>query len=72
MANSFDPAYPRIARWVADYGWIEVGQDDQSASFIRALDEGGMVWAGEKNYATLDEAWQALETALAEWMRQNG
>ncbi len=31
-----------------------------------------MVWEGEKNYAMLDEAWQALEAALAEWMKQNG
>ncbi len=72
MANSFDTAYPHIALWVANYGWIEVGKDDNSTSFIRVLDEGGMVWEGEKNYAMLDEAWRALEAVLAEWMKQNG
>lgn len=72
MANSFETDYPHIALWVASYGWIEVGQDDYSESFIRALDEGGMVWEGKKSYVSLDAAWQALEAALAKWMEQNG
>ncbi len=72
VENLFETTYPHIARWVADYGWIEIGSDEYSASFIRALDEGGMVWEGEKSYVSLDAAWQALETALAEWVKQNG
>jgi hypothetical protein len=40
MAQSFDATYPTIARWVQEYGWIEIGQDDMSRSFIRALNEG--------------------------------
>jgi len=46
-------------------GWIEIGHDDMSRSFIRALDIGGLVWEGETNYATLDEALAALDKALA-------
>jgi hypothetical protein len=42
MAQSLDATYPTIARWVQEYGWIEIGQDDMSRSFIRALDDGGM------------------------------
>ena len=66
MATSFEAAYPNITGWVEAYGWIEIGQDDESGSFIRALDEGGLVWEGNDNYETLDEALQALEAALAE------
>ena len=51
-------------------GWIELGQDEYSSSLVRALDEGGMVWEGSANYGTLDEAFDALETDLAEWMEQ--
>jgi hypothetical protein len=38
------------------YGWIDIGHDDMSQSFVRALDEGGLVWEGQEDYATLDDA----------------
>ena len=41
-------------------------------SFVRALDIGGMIWEGLEHYPTLDEALQALESALTEWMRAQG
>jgi hypothetical protein len=70
MAQSIDATYPTIARWVMEYGWIEMGQDEISQSFIRALDEGGMVWEGQEYYATLGDALQDLEAGLAAWMRE--
>lgn len=66
MTNPFEEVYPNIAHWVTTYGWIEIGQDDYSSSFVRVLDEGGMVWEGSDDYETLDEAMQALEAGLAE------
>ena len=38
MAQNLEATYPTIARWVQEYGWIEIGQDDMSRSFIRALE----------------------------------
>ena len=72
MAQSFDATYPTIALWVQEYGWMEIGQDEMSQSFIRAPDHGGMVWEGRKSYPTLDAALQALETGLAKWMQEQG
>jgi hypothetical protein len=72
MTQRIDATYPTIARWVQDYGWIEIGQDDMSPSFVRALNEGGMIWKGRKSYPTLDAALQALETALIKWMQEQG
>ena len=72
MAQNLEAIYPTIARWVQEYGWIEIGQDDMSPSFVRALNEGGMVWEGRKSYPTLDAALQDLETALVAWMRKQG
>ena len=72
MAQSFASTYPTIARWVQEYGWIEIGQDDMSQSFVRALDEGGIVWEGQEDYATLDAALQDLENGLAAWIREQG
>ena len=43
MAQNLDATYPTIAWWVMEYGWIEIGHDDMSRSFVRALDEGGLV-----------------------------
>lgn len=70
MALNLDATYPTIARWVLEYGWIEMGHDDMSQSFIRALDEGGLVWEGQEDYATLGGALQDLETGLVAWMRE--
>jgi hypothetical protein len=71
VATSFEKSYPNITRWVTSQGWIELGQDEYSSSLVRALDEGGMVWEGTANYGTLDEAFDALEAALAEWTEQS-
>ena len=71
MATSFEENYPNIARWVTSQGWIELGQDEYRSSLVRALDAGGMVWEGSTYYGTLDEAFDALETTLAEWSGKN-
>jgi hypothetical protein len=71
VESSFEESYPNITSWVTSQGWIELGQDEYSSSLVRALDIGGMAWEGSTNYETLDEAFEALETALAEWWDQN-
>ena len=70
MNDSVERAYPHLARWVTTHGWIELGQDEESRSFVRALDVGGVVWEGDETYATVDDALRAAELALAKWMRE--
>jgi hypothetical protein len=70
--GTFERLYPHITRWVQAYGYIEIGYDGYSRSFVRALDIGAMIWEGLEHYPTLDEALQALERALAEWMQAQG
>jgi hypothetical protein len=62
--TSLSLTYPNIAAWIEFYGWIEIGQDDFSQSFVRALDIGGMVWDGKSKYKTVDAALDDLEAAL--------
>ena len=62
--TNFSSTYPNIAKWTDSYGWIEIGQDDYSKSFIRVLDEGGMVWESKPKYKSLDDALNDLEVAL--------
>ncbi len=71
MAGSFEEQYPNIAAWVKD-GWIELGRDDYSHSLVRVLDIGGMVWEGEEEYETVDEALVAAEAAISAWLEENG
>lgn len=71
MASPLETAYPNITHWVKAAGWIQIGRDDANDSFIQAIDEGGTVWEGRKSYKTLDEALQALEKGLAQWMTEH-
>jgi hypothetical protein len=66
----FEQLYPNIAEWVNSYGWIEMGDDGQSDSFVRALNEGGLVWADDDNDATLNEVLKACDAFLADEMSQ--
>ena len=70
--DAFADQYPNIANWVLGGGWVEIGQAEWTRSFIRALDEGGMVFEGESKYRTLEEALQALDKGIAQWVEQNG
>jgi hypothetical protein len=69
-SSTFEQTYPHITEWVQTHGWIEIGQIDGFSKFVLALDEGGMVWEGKKNYKTIGEAFQALEKGLTAWMRE--
>jgi hypothetical protein len=57
-------AYPSIAAWVDGGGWIELGQNEYSRSFIRILDLGGMLWEGTTRYISLDALLRDAEEAL--------
>jgi hypothetical protein len=67
--SPFEALYPNIAAWVQD-GWIEIGRDEFSRSFVRALDIGGMVWEGNSRYSSMDDALQALDAGIAKFLRE--
>ena len=70
-ADPFVELYPNVAAWVLD-GWVEIGRDGYSKSFVRVLDIGGIVWEGEAKYPTVHAALLALDAAIAEWLEENG
>lgn len=69
----FNPLTKSLVRGIIfpSRDWIEMGQTDHSSSLIRALDGSGMIWESREDYETIDEAMKALETALADWMKQH-
>lgn len=72
MATSFAELYPNLAYWVESFGWMAIGDDDYSTSFIRILDLGGMIWESEDDYESLDAALQDADAAVAKWFREQG
>jgi hypothetical protein len=49
--KTFEQHYPHLASWVQD-GWIEIGRTDYDSTFIRVLDEGGMIWSSDDDFAS--------------------
>lgn len=70
-ADPFAALYPNVAGWVQD-GWVEVGRDDFSRSFVRVLDIGGLIWEGRADYPTVHAALLAADAAIADWLGENG
>ncbi len=70
--TNLSSSYPNIAAWAESYGWIEIGQDENSLSFIRVLDSGGMVWESKPSYKSLDDALNDLEAALGKIIDEIG
>ena len=68
--TGFENMYPYIACWVISYGRIEIGADHYSQSLVKALDEGVIVWESKGDDSTLDETLSALESFLAQRMKE--
>ncbi len=69
MADAFAQTSPNLARWVTTHGWIEVGDDGMRRSFVRVLDEGGLIWEGAAA-ATVDDVLRAADAAVGTWLRE--
>jgi hypothetical protein len=71
---SFSDLYPNIAAWVQEHGWVEIGDssDWNPGSFVQAFTLGGTAFEGETKYASLEEALDALEVGIEEWLEENG
>ena len=71
VSDAFAAAYPNVARWVREEGgWIELGSDEFSSSFIRALNTGGLVWEGDEEYPTLDAAFADADAGIEGWLEE--
>jgi hypothetical protein len=70
VPESIEPvAHAHLWRWASEHGTIEIGHCHATHSFIRVLDEGGLIWKGRRSYPTLDAALADAEAGVAWWMR---
>ncbi|GAB4139252.1 MAG: hypothetical protein Fur0046_14300 [Cyanobacteria bacterium J069] len=70
--KTLDEKYPHLSRFLDVQGWVEIGQDEYSSSFVRALDPGGLIFEGQNTYATLDDALADLNAGVQAYMEENG
>jgi hypothetical protein len=63
--------FPAIAKWVQDYGWIEIGQQELFGFVARALHEGG-TQVEINEFMNLAEAMAELEEGLVQWFKDEG
>jgi hypothetical protein len=69
--QNIEKLFPAIARYVQDYGHIEIGDQEMFGFVARALDYGGLVFEDDKP-DTLAEALAALEKGLKKWFEEQG
>ena len=69
--TSVTKLFPATSAWVGEFGWIEVGKQQDSDFVARALYDGGLVFQDDKP-TTLAEAMAALEKGLVEWFNEKG
>lgn len=63
--STFSKTYLHLTWWIENHGWIEIGTDDYSGSWVRILDEGGTRWEDEDS-ETLDEALEKADNFVRE------
>ena len=65
--RTFAYQYPYLAYWIEDWGYMQIGNDDDSSygSFLMLLDQGGTCYEGDAE-KTLDEAFAKAEKYLRE------
>ena len=61
---AFGAAYPNLARWVQEFGTLEIGYDSMTDSFIRPVDPGGALWKGRRSYRSIDAALMEAEAGV--------
>ncbi|WKN41427.1 hypothetical protein [Tunicatimonas pelagia] len=59
----FEKNFPNLDWWINGQGWVELGSDEHSDSWVRILDIGGMCWEDD-NSKTFEEALLAAEKWL--------
>ena len=69
---TFDERYPALAWWIQEGGTIELGREFYTNSLIRVLDEGGLLWESEENYASVAAALDETEAFVTKWAEENG
>jgi hypothetical protein len=72
--SAFDEKYPHLALWVKESGSIEIGYNymGHDQSLLRVIQYTDLIWSSDRTYASLDDAFAAMEEAIAQWCKEQG
>lgn len=56
--------YPILTEWLDSGGWLEIGYEYNTGSFIRIIGGENLLWQGEQAYTSLDDALEDAERNL--------
>ena len=72
IQDGFAAAYPHISAWVREEeGWIEVGSDDYSASFVRASLRRRDGLGGRAELPEHGRGFPGMDAGIAAWLGKN-
>ena len=71
VGPAFEECYPDLARWIMGGGRVELGQAEGTSSIVRALNDGGMIWAGKERYRNMDDLLRELNEGIAQRTEEN-
>jgi hypothetical protein len=71
VQSKVEAMFPAVARYVAVYGYVEIGDQEGSGFIVRAIGYGGLDFEDDRP-DTLAEAMAVLEAGLARWFEEQG
>jgi hypothetical protein len=72
IPKELETKYPNLTRFLDEEGCIEIGEDYNTSSFVRAYNEGGNIYEGKSSYPSLDLALEDLDRGIKESMAELG
>jgi len=69
--SEVEATFPAIARYVRDYGYIEIGDQESFGFVVRTIGYGGMDFEDARPEA-MAEAMAVLEAGLSRWFEEQG
>jgi|GEM_PF-778672 hypothetical protein len=61
---SLTQRFPTLSEWLGSGGWLEIGYEYNTGSFIRIIGGENLLWQGERAYPSLDAALEDAERNL--------
>lgn len=63
--------YPAITDLINNGGRLDIGYIYELGISAIAVDEGGTIWEGKKQYENLESALKDAEQGIDKWMKEN-
>jgi len=63
--------YPYLAELINQGGRLDIGYDYNISVIAIAVDEGGTIWQGDRQYQSIGELLKEAENGVKKWVQEN-